>query len=674
MRDDSGSRYRHCLSESNAAVTTRVHSDVVRPLISVTAVAAALLAVPALPSPAVAAAPAGANAAAVLAGLTEAQRVGQLLMVSASLSGVSQTTKDAITRYHVGSVILAGRSSVGVASIRRMTGGLQKLATASATGGIPLFVATDQEGGQVQTLSGPGFSTIPTAVRQGSFSATTLRTDWVRWGGQLAAAGVNLDLAPVLDTVPAGSASTNQPIGRYQREYGTKPSTVTAAGLSVVRGLHVAGVEATVKHFPGLGRASGNTDTTYGVVDTVTTRHDAYIKPYAVATRTADAGVVMVSLATYKQIDARHRAVFSPTVIGGMLRHDLGFTGVVISDAMNAVALRDVSPGRRAVRFVGAGGDLALTDKPADIKAMATALLSRASSDARFRAKVDAACLRVLIAKQRLGLVAGAVAAAADSSRLYLAEQTATHHVTVAVRDRNGWSAPVDLGGGSARAPALAALPGGGVEVARVSGSRSVAVRTYVPGGASSSWQDIGGTATSPPTVAVDAHGRIAVAARFGDGRLHLREHVPGSGWGAWSSLGGAFTAGAPALTFLPSGDLAAYDVGQTQIVYRKIRHGGSWSGWSSLAGVADSGLAVAAASSGDISLLTRGSNETLQLLTSGTSGWHPVAGARPAGAPAAAQTAADVLTVVLEGTDGKLHLATRSGSTWSAWSVLPFD
>lgn len=647
----------------------------VRPLLAVTAVSAALLAVPALPAPeAVAASSTGSNAAAVLAGLTEPQRVGQLLMVSASLSGVSQTSKDAITRYHVGSVILAGRSSAGVTSVRRMTNGLQKLATASATGGVPLFVSTDQEGGQVQTLSGPGFSRIPTAVRQGSLSSTTLRTDWVRWGGQLAAAGVNLDLAPVLDTVPAGSTSTNQPIGRYQREYGTKPSTVTAAGLSVVRGLHVAGVEATVKHFPGLGRASGNTDTTYGVVDKVTTRHDSYITPYAAATRTADAGVVMVSLATYTKIDAKHRAVFSPTVIGGMIRHDLGFTGVVISDAMNAVALRDVSPGQRAVRFIGAGGDLALTDQPSDIKAMASALLSRASSDAKFRAKVDAACLRVLLAKQRAGLVAGTIAMAAETTRLYLAEQTSAHHVTVAVRDGSGWSAPVDLGGGSARAPALAALPGGGVEVARVSGTGSVAVRSYVPGGASGSWQGLGGTATSAPAVAVSGSGRIAVAARLGDGRLHLREYVPGSGWSAWSSLGGAFTGNAPALTFLRSGDLAAYDVGQTQVTYRKIRHAGSWSRWVSVGGVADSGLALATTGNGGVTLLTRASNDTLRSLTSGTSGWQLVAGARPAAAPGAAQTAPDVTTAVIEGTDGKLHLADRSGSTWSGWTLLPFD
>src|SRR5207248_2988137 len=226
----------------------------------------------------------GNNAAAVLARLTEAQRVGQLLMVSASLSGASaQATHDAITRYHAGSLFYAGRSSAGVAAVRSMTHRWQRLATSDATGGVPLLVATDQEGGRVQTLSGKGFSTIPTAVTQGTWSRSRLLSKAVTWAGQLAAAGVTLDLAPVLDTVPPDRVSTNQPIGRYHREYGTKPSVVASAGLAVVRGMHASGVQTAVKHFPGLGRASANTDTASGVIDSITTRHDAYITPYATA-------------------------------------------------------------------------------------------------------------------------------------------------------------------------------------------------------------------------------------------------------------------------------------------------------------------------------------------------------------------------------------------------------
>src|SRR3954447_10726963 len=464
-----------------------------------------------------AAVPTGSNPASVLARMTEAQKVGQLVMVSAALSGVTQQSKDAITRYHVGSVFLSGRSSAGVSSVRSLVNKLQALATPAATSGVPLLVGVDQEGGQVQTLSGSGFSTIPTAVKQGTFSASTLRHDAGVWGRQLAAAGVNINLAPVLDTVPASRTSTNQPIGRYSREYGTTPSVVSAAGVSVVRGMHAAGIATAVKHFPGLGRASGNTDTATGVKDTVTTRHDSYISPYAAATGSADAEVVMVSSATYTRIDSAHRAIFSPTVLHGMLRNDLGFTGVIMTDSIDGAALRDLTPAQRAINFINAGGDLVLTTNPSDVASMVPAMLSTANSDSSFRAKVDASALRVLIAKQRLGLVAGGISAAANGSRLFVAEQTSKHGIDLYTRNGSTWSGPTRIDTDTARTPAITRLPGtAGIEIAKVTAAARVAVTAYQPGQSSVSWTSVGGVPTSPPAVAAATGGRVAVAVRNG--------------------------------------------------------------------------------------------------------------------------------------------------------------
>ena len=101
----------------------------------------------------------------------------------------------------------------------------------------------------------------------------------------------------------------------------------------------------TAKHFPGLGRVTGNTDTTAGVTDTVTTRTSTDITPFRAAI-SAGAHLLMVSSAYYSRIDASHPAVFSPTVIRGMIRGDLGFTGVVISDDLgNAKQVAAWSPG-----------------------------------------------------------------------------------------------------------------------------------------------------------------------------------------------------------------------------------------------------------------------------------------------------------------------------------------
>src|SRR4051812_13031095 len=474
-----------------------------------------------------AAVPSGSNPASVLARMTEAQRVGQLVMVSAALSGVTQQSKDAITRYHVGSVFLSRRSSAGGSSGRALGTQLQSLAPPAATGGVPLLVGVDQEGGQVQTLSGSGFSTIPTAVKQGTFSAATLRHDAGVWGRQLAAAGVNINLAPVLDTVPANRTSTNQPIGRYQREYGTTPSVVTTAGVNVVRGMHAAGVATAAKHFPGLGRASGNTDTAFGVKDTVTTRHDAYINPYAAATGSADAEVVMVSSATYTRIDWAHRAVFSPTVLHGMLRTDLGFTGVVMTDSIDGAALRDLTPAQRAINFINAGGDLVLTTNPSDVASMVPAMLSKANSSSSFRARVDASALRVLIAKQRVGVVVGGIAAAANGNRLFVAEQTAKHGIDLYTRTGSTWSGRTRIDTDSARTPAISRLPGtAGIEIAKVTAAARVAVASYQPGQSAPSWTNVGGVPTSPPAVAAANGGRVAVAVRNGSWGISVRDRT----------------------------------------------------------------------------------------------------------------------------------------------------
>jgi beta-N-acetylhexosaminidase len=148
-----------------------------------------------------------------------------------------------------------------------------------------------------------------------------------------------------------------------------------------------------------------NTDLASGVTDSITTRHDAYLAPFAAGIK-AGAPFVMVSTAYYSRIDPDHPAAFSPTVVTGMLRGDLGFRGVVISDDVGGAAqVAKYSPGTRAVDFIAAGGDVLLTVNATQIPEMTAAVLARAKMDSTFRAEVDAAALRVLQAKQNRGLL-----------------------------------------------------------------------------------------------------------------------------------------------------------------------------------------------------------------------------------------------------------------------------
>ena len=363
--------------------------------------------------------------------MTEAQRIGQLFMVGTPATGLSASAASDIAVYHVGNLILTGRTYAGAAPVRLLAAGADRLTTTAATAGVPLYVAADQEGGQVQVLQGTGFTRIPTALTQGAWADATLTASARSWGRQMSRAGVNLNLAPVMDTVPASLGTRNAPIGRYFREYGDTPSVVAAKGTDVVRGERSVGMAVTAKHFPGLGRVTANTDTTAGVTDSVTTRSSTDLAPFRAAIATG-ARVVMVSLAVYSKIDPTRPAVFSPAVVGGMLRSDLAFTGVVMSDDLgNARQVAAWSAGRRATSFLAAGGDIVLTVNPAVLPAMVRAVSARAASDPTFRAKVHAAVHRVLLAKATDGLLGARLATDGRLGSLTLSALQRWLHVPV---------------------------------------------------------------------------------------------------------------------------------------------------------------------------------------------------------------------------------------------------
>jgi beta-N-acetylhexosaminidase len=335
--------------------------------------------------------------------MTPAQRAGQLFTVGIAGSPASEVAR-AVAAYHFGSLMFGTTTTASLAEIRQATAADQALASA-ATSRVRFFIAADQEGGEVERLSGPGFAAIPSAVIQGELSPGTLQRDAARWGRELKRAGVNLDLAPVTDVVPPGTAPRNQPIGALRREFGSEPQTVATHGVAFLSGLRQAGVAATAKHFPGLGRVTGNTDLTAGVVDPVTAPGDPDLESFQAA---IDAGVpfVMVSLASYPRIDPDHLAVFSSRVMRTLLRNRMHFGGVIISDDMGAAAaVASLSPAARAVGFLSAGGDMILSDSLPAAAAMDTAVLRRMKHDPAFRSEVNSAVMRVLTAKQAYGLL-----------------------------------------------------------------------------------------------------------------------------------------------------------------------------------------------------------------------------------------------------------------------------
>jgi beta-N-acetylhexosaminidase len=329
------------------------------------------------------------------------EQVGQLLMVAVSSSGMGRSERAMVARTRAGSVILLGNSTAGMRAIRGVVGRVRDAARSPE--GVEVMLAADQEGGLVQRLKGPGFARIPSATLQSKQSDGELRRNAYEWGRQLKSAGIDANLAPVADVVPTGMVWMNQPIGQLRRGYGPSPKTVAAKVTAFTEGMNQAGVATAVKHFPGLGRVRGNTDFMTRVVDRTTTRQDAALAGFSAAID-ADVDMVMVSSAIYRKIDDEHRAAFSTMIIGEMLRKDLGFSRIVISDDLAAAATRTLPPDQRALRFIRAGGDLLIIGDASLATTMADAIKDEALDDPAFAKRVTESAARIVAMKERRGL------------------------------------------------------------------------------------------------------------------------------------------------------------------------------------------------------------------------------------------------------------------------------
>ena len=272
--------------------------------------------------------------------------VGQKLITRMTGARPSPRLLRRVTRGEVGGVILFDHNALAPSQLADAVRALQ---AAAASGGNPrLLIAVDQEGGEVRRLpwappEAPAaeLGDPSTALAQGELTGRALRR-----------VGINLDLAPVLD-VPARNASA---LG--SRAFGPTPEAVSRAGCAFAAGLRRAGVLTAAKHFPGLGDATANTDEERVEIRTPAAQLRAAYRPYRDCLDARVLSTVMVANAAYPTLGARVPAVLSRALLENELRGRLRFGGVVISDSLEAGALRDERD--IAVRASKAGVDLLL--------------------------------------------------------------------------------------------------------------------------------------------------------------------------------------------------------------------------------------------------------------------------------------------------------------------------
>jgi beta-N-acetylhexosaminidase len=315
--------------------------------------------------------------------LTLRQAVGQRMVFAYAGARPPVALRRRIARGEAAGVVLFSRNIRSVAAVRTQIANLQRIKRPAAVD-APLLVMVDQEGGDVRRLPGP-----PTAGAAATPSIGAARANGRAAGRLLHGAGVTVDLAPVVDVARAGAALEGE--GRL---YGRDPATVAARAGAFAAGLHAAGVEPVLKHFPGFGAATINTDDGAARVDLpLATLRDIDGTPY----RRLKPRAVMLSTAIYPRVDPRP-AAFSRRWVTGELRGRLRFTGVAITDDLQTPAVaRFGTPAQLAFFAIEAGVDLPLFAKDYKTGARAAAGLERAvRSGALTRARLDAGARRVL--------------------------------------------------------------------------------------------------------------------------------------------------------------------------------------------------------------------------------------------------------------------------------------
>jgi beta-N-acetylhexosaminidase len=293
-----------------------------------------------------------------------------------------------------GGVILFGSSAPG-----NLGSALSQL-TSHAPGGITPFVMTDEEGGDVQRMANL-VGDIPSARQMAqTMTAAQIRQFATDVGRKMKAAGITMDLAPVLDLDDRSGPSDSNPDGT--RSFSIQEKVAETDGIAFAKGLVAAGVVPVVKHFPGLGHATGNTDVMTASTLSWATLQKGGLLPFTAAVK-AGLPAVMISNALVPGLSPLPASV-SRTVITAVLRQQLGFTGLVMTDTVSSTSVTNAGysvPGA-SVAALMAGADMILftaTSVPTTTKQIVQAIVDAVSSAKLPRSRLVEAVDHILTAK-----------------------------------------------------------------------------------------------------------------------------------------------------------------------------------------------------------------------------------------------------------------------------------
>ena len=275
--------------------------------------------------------------------------LGQTIVAKLGANGPDAALLQRVRKGRVGGVIAFESDA------QKLKADVQRLQAAANDGGNPaLLVMVDQEGGDVKRLKA-GPPEISPAELGKSGDEGQSKDQGQKTGSYLKGLGVNVDLAPVLDVSQPETANSIK-----SRTFGSDPAVVSKVGVAFAQGLQDGGAVATAKHFPGLGRATVNTDDRATSIAATSAQLQSDLSPFRAAVD-GGVGMVMISTASYPTLGAQKPAAFSPTIVKSLLRGQLGFDGVTITDDLESPAVTSTLPPIvAAVSALEAGEDLLL--------------------------------------------------------------------------------------------------------------------------------------------------------------------------------------------------------------------------------------------------------------------------------------------------------------------------
>lgn len=368
-------------------------------------------------------------------------RVAQMFMVTLHGAGMTEVGADFLRHYQPGGVVLFAANVTTPDQVTRLTNDYQTAITLA--GGPPLLIAIDQEGGVVARLT-QGFTVFPAP-----FVTTAAGEDMAYQAGQvvaqeLSAVGINMNLAPVADLI----TNRNNPVIQ-RRSYSNSPDVGGRAIAAIVRGTQSNHVLATVKHFPGHGESAHDSHGELSSINLSAERLRAVeLEPFRQAIA-ADVAAVMTAHIWYPAFDdVRRPATLSPNIVTGLLREEMGFDGLIVTDAMDMNAIdMEVYFAESMVQAVEAGVDLmsmgpsfSIDIAEQSIQAVVAAVENGRISEERINDSVR----RILAYKEKFGILdwqpldpAGAEARVNFTAHEQFIEELFRKAVTVAYDDYN---------------------------------------------------------------------------------------------------------------------------------------------------------------------------------------------------------------------------------------------